>query len=308
MSTCSSNTLVIGRPSMPGQNCAGINANVASSVSANGCGTGTGCGYFGSNDRKLSKRKYRGKTISQIQDYVMLTLGAPNIKIELNQQNLDIAVEEVMQVFEEYAPMEFFDYYTFDTISGKSVYKMPDDVGAIREVVYKKQASFAFQASDLGGSIPVEYFYPGGAYSSIQGGLIDPIQPIWGRMGEWVQYKQYEQMYSRVSSNIGGWEFVNDLGYIKLYPIPCKCSRVSVKYIQKCKDWKEALQVLREGALARVMIMLGHVRGKYTQIPGPSGGTQIDGDYMRTKGWELWERWKEELLTRFGDLLPISMD
>jgi hypothetical protein len=33
---------------------------------------------------------------------------------------------------------------------------------------------------------------PGGAYyATIQGGLIDSIKPIWGRMGEWVIYKQY---------------------------------------------------------------------------------------------------------------------
>jgi hypothetical protein len=54
--------------------------------------------------------------------------------------------------------------------------------------------------------------------------------------------------------------------------------------------------------------MLGHIRGKYQQLPGPGGGMQLDGEYMKTKGWELKEKWQEELITKFGDIPPITMD
>jgi hypothetical protein len=235
-------------------------------------------------------------------------LGGPTVKLELDSQALDLAVDQSLMVFEEYAGREYYDYYTFRSRPGQSVYKLPDDVGAVRNVFYKEQGTFAFQAADLDGAIPIEYFYPGGAYSSIQGGLIDPVQPIWGRMGEWVLYKQYEQMFSRVSSNIGGWEFVSDTGHIKLYPTPCRCSIVIVHYLQKCKDWKQVTQAMQEGALAHAMIMLGHIRGKYQQPPGPGGGMALDGDYMRQKGWELKEKWQEELIYKFGDIVPITMD
>lgn len=280
-------------------------------------GTPGNCGSGGSgpchspvapHDRRLSARPHREKVREDIRDYVMLMLGAPTIKVELDQQQLDLAVDQSLKIFEDYAGREYYDYYTFATTPGKSVYKLPDDVGLVRNVFYKEQGSFAFQASDLDGAIPVEYFYPGGAYSSIQGGLIDPVQPIWGRMGEWVLYKQYEQMFSRVSSNIGGWEWVGDMRSVKLYPTPCKCQHVMVHYLQKCKDWKEVTQAMQEGALAHAMIMLGHIRGKYTNIPGPQGGQQLDGEYMKTKGWELKKIWQEELITKFGDILPITLD
>lgn len=35
---------------------------------------------------------------------------------------------------------------------------------------------------------------PQPVYTSIQGGLIDPVQPIWGRQGQWVFYKQGENV------------------------------------------------------------------------------------------------------------------
>lgn len=243
-----------------------------------------------------------------IKDYILLKLGAPRVKVELDAQALDLIVDETLDVYEEFAGREHFDYFTFTAIPGKSVYKLPDDVGVIRNVFYKQTPSFAFQASDLDGAIPIEYFYPGGAYASIQGGLMDPIQPIWGRMGEWVLYKQYEQMYSRISSNIGGWEWVSDTNHIKLYPIPSRPVTVIVHYLQQCKDFKKVNQAMREGALAHAMIVLGHIRGKYQQTPGPGGGMQLDGEYMKQKGWELKEKWEEQLISRYSDLLYISMD
>lgn len=301
---CGSGSLNIGRPSQASfdKACGSGEKATASTV----CGNSGTCGFSGK--RNLSKRKNREEVRQKLRDYVLLKLGAPVIKIELDEQGLDCAIDEAFDIYEDYAPREFFDYYVFNTTAGKSVYKMPDDVGIIRNVFYKEQGTFAFQASDLDGAIPIEYFYPGGAYSSIQGGMIDPIQPIWGRMGEWVLYKQYEQMYSRTSSNIGGWEWISDMGYVKLYPTPCRCSRVMVHYLQKCKDWKDANQALREGALAHAMIILGHIRGKYTQIPGIQGGVQNDGQYMKDKGWELKQKWEEQLITRYGDPLPITLD
>lgn len=301
----SSNTLVIGRPSKPAFEAA--RCSTGTKTSAGDCGSN--CSQFlAPHGRTLGPRKHREKTREDIKDFVLSTLGAPVIKIELDSQQLDIIVDYVLKIFEDYAPPEYFDYCSFWTSPGKSVYKLPDDVGVVKDVYYKKQATFAFQAQDLGGSIPIEYFYPGGAYASIQGGLIDPIQPIWGRAGEWVLYKQYEQMYARISSQIGGWEWISDMGYVKLYPTPCHTVRVFVHYLQKCKDWKEATQPMCEGALAWAMVTLGNVRGKYLNPPGAKDGMQLDHEFMRTKGWELWKTWKEELNDRFSGIAPITMD
>lgn len=312
MTNCGSKYLAVGRPTQAqyDQLCAQASTAVVN-PNGSGCGgMGTPChSPVAPHDRRLSPRRNREKVREDVKDYVLLTLGAPRIKVELDSQQLDLAVDQAMMIFEEYAGREYYDYYTFLTTPGKSVYKMPDDVGMIREVVYKKEGTFGFQASDLDGAIPIEYYYPGGAYSSISGGLIDPIQPIWGRAGEWVQYKQYEQMFSRLSSNIGSWEWVAGMNHVKLYPVPHSVSKVAVHYLQKCKDWPQVNQAMQEGALAYAMIMLGHIRGKYSNPPGPQNGMQLDGEYMKTKGWELKEKWQEDLLTRFGDggMLPISM-
>ena len=303
----SSNTLVIGRPSQ--KQFDNLKCGVGSKTQV-GCTTSSGCGTFtGPHDRRLSPRKFREKVREDIKDYVLLMLGAPVVKVELDAQQLDLCVDQAMKIFEEYAGPEYFDYYTFRTTPGKSVYKLPDDVGIVRNVFYRQQNSFAFQTmSELGGVVPIEYSYPGGGFSSLGGNMINPVQPVWGHMGEWVLYKQYEQMFNRVSGQIGGWEWISDLGYIKLYPTPCGCEGVSVHYMQKCKDWKEVNQAMQEGALCHAMIILGHIRGKYASPPGPGGGMQLDGEYMKQKGWENKEKWQEELIYKFGAIPSITMD
>lgn len=291
------NTVVIGRPTKSGFNSAQCTSNTCGNLSA----------ADPLNKNQLSPRKNRSKIKSQLREYILQMLGAPRIKLELDEQNIDFAVDQALMIFESYAPREYFSYHTFRTIPGKSVYEMPPDIGFIRSVNYKEQGTFAFQASDLDGAIPIEYFYPGGSYSSIQGGLIDPTQPIWGRMGEWVLYKQYEQMFSRVSSNIGGWEWIGGFNHIKLYPIPRGGYTVIVHYLQKQKDWAEVNQSMQEGALIFAKEILGRIRSKFSNPIGPGGGVQLDGQTLIAEAREDKQKWFDDLIYKYGDILPITM-
>lgn len=293
MPNCGPSTLIISRANRADAKCA-----------TGGCGTG---GSIDCLTTGLSARRNRGKVIEAIKEYVLLMLGAPVLDLELDEQQLDMAVKQTLQVMEYYAPREYFRYHTFATSPGKSVYEMPPDVGYIRGVHYRQTAEFAFQSAELGGSIPIEYFYPGGSYSSIQGGMMDPIQPIWGRMGEWTLYKMYERMYSRVSSGLGGWEFVGGYRHIKLYPIPHRAYRVIVHYMQRCHDWNEVTLSMQEGALAHAKMMLGTIRKKYLSPPGPGGGMQLDGESMYQEGKQEYNQWREDLVYRWGDLPSITM-
>lgn len=301
---CSNSTLVVGRPSQSQyQQYASTTA-----VAGRGCGTPACNGLFASHDRTLGPRKHREKVRENIKDAVLLKLGAPVTKIELDSQQLDYIVDYVLKLIEDYAPREYFDYESFYTVPGKSVYKLRPEVGIVRDVYYNEQgANFAFNQQDLGGAMPLDYFYPGTGSSSLGGGgMMNPVQPAWGNMGEWVLFKQYENMYARTSSHTGGWEWVSDMGYIKLYPVPYRQSQVFVHYLQKCKDWKEMTAVMVDGAYAEALIILGNIRGKFQVTPGPNGGIQLDGDRLREKGYELKEKWMEDLIYRWGDLGSIT--
>lgn len=295
-------------------NCNTIFVNKPTQAMADSCSSLGGCGQGGILNKhvafndpvafcapgKIGPRKNREKVREQIKDYVLAKLGAPVVSIELDSQQLDILLDYAIMVFEDYAPRDYYNYYVFNTTPGRSVYPMPPDIGLIRNVYYRQQPGLFFSGSDLGGVLPIEYYYPGGAYSSIQGGLMDPNQPIYGRMGEWVMYKQYEQMYARLSSSIGGWEIIDGCN-IKLYPIPCRCNSVIVYYLQQNYDFKRVTQGLCDGAFAQALQFLGRIRSKYTTIPGPSGGVQLDGMKLLEDGERLWLKFEKDMIERFGD-------
>jgi hypothetical protein len=126
-------------------------------------------------------------------------------------------------------------------------------------------------------------------------------------MGEWTLYKTYETMYSRVSSNLGGWEFIGGYKHIKLYPVPYNMNKVAIHYIQKCKDWENVTQAMTEGALSYAKEILGRIRGRIKNLPGPNGGIQLDGDQLIQEAKEERKQWMEDLIYKFGDPGIITM-
>ena len=256
--------------------CGSNNANVFGPISkqtaaniscGGGCGSGDGiipC------PPGIGPRKNRGKAREQIKDEVLLMLGAPVIKIELDEQQLDLAVDSALRIIEDYCPREYFSYYTFHTTPGKSVYTMPPDVGHIRNIFYKQMPRSSSFSYDLDGAIPIEYLYGtynGGGSGS---GIYSSQQPVWGDLGGWQLFKGYENMYSKMSSQIGGWEWIDDLKTIKLYSgTNCSCV-VIVHYLQACKDWKTVRTEMVDLSLSYAKIMLGRIRSRYTGSFGPS--------------------------------------
>ena len=93
------NKLYIPRPTSDQYNC------------LSECG---GCSDIGPTDplKKISPRRNRLKVREQIREYVLTMLGAPVISLELDDQQISNAIDFALQVFEEYAPMEYFKYYT----------------------------------------------------------------------------------------------------------------------------------------------------------------------------------------------------
>lgn len=294
------NTLVMDKP------------NEKNMMSAN---CNTSCKPIGHADPTyadcLGQRKNRDVVREQMRVYILGMLGAPVIEIELDEQQIDIAIDQALMIFEEYAGTEYFSYYTFETNCGQSIYELPCDIGFVRSVSYKELPRPSFLSQELGGSIPLEYFYQGGSQSRgdggiMGGGIVNPMIPMWGRQGEWYQYKQYERLYSKLSSNTGGFEFIGDSRTIKLYPIPRGNFPVAVHYIEKNKDWIQVNQAMQEGALSYAKEMLGRIRSKFQTLPGAGGGVVMDGQSLIQEAQAERQKWMEDLIYKFGDLPNIT--
>lgn len=293
------------------------------STFSDNCGPATGFQNESLNDNILPEfespgRKYdcetgprfnREKIRSQIADYCLLMLGAPVLDIELDQQQLSLAVDEALRIFEEWAPQSYFQWYHFETVANQSIYQMPCDIGMIRDVKYLPPTCDG--ARELGGSMPLGWIgdtgYGAGGLSWGAWGY-NRHQPYWGFSGEWLLFKQYEDMFTRLSGRNGGWEFYEDLRSIKIYPTPAfSGGQVSVHYLQKQKDWKEVHQFMNEYALALAKIMVGRIRSKFSQIVSPTQGITLDGATILQEGKEEKLQLEKDLIYKFQEPVPFMI-
>lgn len=246
------------------------------------------------------KPAIRPQVCEDISDYVLTMLGAPVVRVELDTQQLNVCINQSLRRFAEYCPPEFYEFYYFETESGKTEYAMPDEVQMVRQVYYREQPRSNFFAADLQGSIPIEYFAPGGERQGFMAGLVDPIQPFWGRMGDWFLYKQYEETFNRMSSANGGWQWVKNGRDIVLYPAPYGVNNVVVEYLPKNKDWDYAHEFMQEYSLALAKLMLGRIRSKYQSLPAPGGGATLDGSALLQEGNEEKKKLEEDLIYKWN--------
>jgi len=260
-------------------------------------------------DCQTGPRFNRERIRSQIADYVILMLGGPVIDLELDQQQLSLAVDEALRIFEEWAPQSYFQWYHFDTVAEQSIYQMPCDIGLIRDVQYLPPTCDG--ARELGGSMPLGWIGDTG-YGA--GGLAwgawgyNRHQPYWGYAGEWVLFKQYEDMFERTSGRNGGWEFYEDQHSLKIYPTPhFGGGNVSVHYLQKKKDWKEVHQFMNEYALALAKIMVGRIRSKYSTIVSPGQGVTLDGATILQEGKDEKKQLEHDLIYKWQEPIPIMI-
>mgnify|MGYP001393011496 CR=1 FL=1 len=65
---------------------------------------------------------------------------------------------------------------------------------------------------------------------------------------------------------------------------------------------------MQEGALTYLKEIIGRIRSKYPTPPGPGGGMALDGQALLQEAREDRTKWFEDLLYKFGDIPPITMD
>lgn len=262
----------------------------------------------------LSARPRREKAREEISDYVLLMLGAPVVRLELDIQQVTLAVDQALSKFEQFAPRKYFQYYYFTTSPESGRYKMPCDVGIIRNVIFqgvgtcgKNQVDYLGDGSVIpwvGGMFPGMTYWGAGFGGS---GAFGPWgYPSYGSLSEWNIFKGYQELFQRMTSSEPSWEFGPD-NTLQLYPVPRTSIGVGVEYLQRKKDWNSVDMWIKEYALALAKQMLGRIRSKFDRFVTPSGGVALDGPTLLSEGKEEKTALEEQLITRYAvdHMLPM---
>lgn len=203
----------------------------------------------------------------ELQQYILRRLGAPQWKVELTQDDLDIAVEEAQRWFS--AKKGFKSTFVLFIAVGQVEYDLPDEADTVLDVWLPTSPTDFSRIFDplalLDGSVPYNLF---------------PNSASAGIMSTYAQAVQYLETAKRITGAEVEWEQQHRTLFV--YPMAKASGNAVVQYkssvftIEQLNERDHDL--VKRYALAMAKEKLGMVQGsKYAGYPAAQGNIDLQG-------------------------------
>jgi len=244
------------------------------------------------NDNRLNDGTELNRFEESIRDFILARLGHPLVRVELTDFQIKTAIDEAVSHMSHHAPLWTRQIAAFETTAGQNLYELPSFMmHNLSYVVYKKSLlSIAAQSGTLEFDFFIKYFQDNHLLNDFS-------------VGEFLLLQQNLEQIRKVLSQEGSWDVINNK-YLQLYPVPVNESQtVIIEY--RALDTNTIHPAYRNWiqryALAVGKEILGQTRGKYAVLPGPGGGSQLNGDKLSEQAYKEKELLMEELMTEIEE-------
>jgi len=210
------------------------------------------------------------KNRQQIRNYVLRKLGACNVKVELSSEQVDDAINDSLDLFNNYLCK--LDPRILKNQTGSIVIQLGEEdrgVCLVKMMIPADWREFA----------QINIF-------EILYRMVFPRLPL----GDWYMLKSYFEMFQRVRGTDPDWyeDEARNVLYFDAHAGPYDIFYVvsmdlSIEDIMRTK--RAYSRDFRKLAVAEAKITLSRIRGKYANsIPVPGGTLTLDADALRTEG------------------------
>ena len=233
----------------------------------------------------------------QIKSFILGRLGYPTIRVELTDFQIKLAIDEAITKLSSHAPLCTNQLMTFRTTPGINTYELPQYVlDGISYVVYKKDLlGIPGMGQTLEQDYFLKYFQQNFLFNDFSIGEFNLLQI------------SLEQM-RKILGQDGSFDILNNQ-YLQLYPVPAYTDTVLVQYraLDSGTLHPAYKNFIQRYALAVAKGVLGQVRGKYRTLPGPGGGSQLNGDALMQQSEKEMELLDKQLLAEFEEPPGFSL-
>jgi len=226
-------------------------------------------------------------TEQRINDYVLAHLGHPVVRVELVPFQIKTAIDEAISLLHYRAPRWTRQFAAFNASADINVYEIPQFmIHNLEYVVYKKSLlSIQAQAGTLEFDFFIKYFQDNYLFQDFN-------------VGEFYLLQQHMEQIRKILSQEGAYDVVNGK-YIQLTPTPVITPQ-PVVIVYRALDSETMhpyyLNWLQRYTLAICKGILGRTLGKHKSLPGPGGGTVLDGPELREESVREKELLLQELI------------
>jgi len=244
------------------------------------------------NRTRLSDQVEFNEIEEQIRDYVLASLGHPVVRVELVDHQLKVCMDEALTELEYHAPHLTRQMCMIQLTPGVSVYQLPKSIiRNITYVTYKKNL-MALQASR--GTLEFDFLL-----SMFQGGT-NFLEGL--GIGDFYLLQSTMETTRRILGQDGAFEIL-DGQYLQLHPIPVTDDTAIIEFrglnsetlSPKLRNWVQRFST------ACAKEILGQVRGKFNSVPGPGGGTQLNGTVLLQQAQQEKAALRQELMTEIEE-------
>lgn len=226
-------------------------------------------------------------TAAELQQWILVQLGAPVIIVELAEVHLRECVEQAVRWFA--AKKGFVRELDVDILANVQEYTLPDDVDQILSV------AFTESALDLSLTIAPGFFLPD---QQIPYHALAAPQSA-GLYSSFTQSLQYIETAKRVLGIELDWEYDPGRRMFRVFPSPKASGKAVLRYKSRGFTVEQLgerdHEMVKRYALAKAKGILGLIRGKREAI-GATGAIRLDGAELLSAAEKEIERLDEEIL------------
>jgi hypothetical protein len=224
-------------------------------------------------------------------EYTKLRLGDGMVDVELDPAHLEMAYSKAVQTYRARAQNAEEESYAFLTLQeDQQEYILPQEITTVRQIFRRSIGSSSSSAANQ--------------FEPFEAGYINTYLLTAGRAGGLLSYELYTQYQEQTAKMFGG--FIN----FTFNPVSKKLTIVRRPQssgeefllwtynmkpeVSLLKDFKISVWI-KDYTYSLSKYTLGEARSKYGSIAGPQGGTQLNGDALKSEAKEEIDKLMEDL-------------
>lgn len=226
-----------------------------------------------------------------LKDYALGALGHPVVRVELTDHQIKHCIDEAVTELDYYAPQNTKQMAAFSTSAGCNLYQIPPYI--LRNLTYvtfkKTLLSIQSQSGTLEFDFFIKYFQDNFLFDNFT-------------IGDYYLLQSTLETTRRILSQDGGWD-VLDGQFLQLYPTPAVGDVAILEFrgLNPKTMTPKMINWVQKYTTACAKELLGQVRGKFTVVPGPGGGTQLNGAALQQQGMQEKQALKQELMNEVSE-------
>jgi hypothetical protein len=246
--------------------------------------------------------------LNTLRDWIFRRLGAPVLRVELHEDQIDDAIQDALNWFSDRAGVESAHKLTI--LEGQSEYDVAALLGFSKEppviqnvldvafealdTLFRDDFGFFYGAPFFGGSIAVGQGSGRGWGAGQQRGQLLAYSAL-------MQWLQYIEQGKRILSVDRSWEYDEFSGILRVTPTPNTTSSAFVFLKRKLvmEEFPRLIERYRElvkkRSLLGAMERLIAVRGKYDSLPGAGKDYSLNADPLRAEADALKEETEDRI-------------